>query len=107
MAWRLASGAAAWPYLAGAAVVFLALGLAAPRTLGPVERAWMKFAVVLGTVVTYLVLVITFFVVFAPFGLMARLIGRRPLSLGFRPGTTSYWEAIEPDSPYTRAAKPY
>jgi len=98
---------AAWPYLAGAALVFLLLGLVAPRSLRVVEKLWMKLAVVMGTVMTYVILILTFFLVFTPMGLVMRALGRRPLPLGFDRQATSYWEPIEAESPYHRAEKPY
>lgn len=102
--WR---GGTVWPYLAAAAVVFLLTGLAAPAVLRPVEKGWMKLAEVLGTVMTFVVLVLAFFLVFTPFAVVMRLMGRRPLTLGFDPKAASYWEPVGADSPYTRANKPY
>jgi hypothetical protein len=102
--WR---GTWAWPYLGGAAVVFAGLGLAVPRALTLVERVWMKLALVLGAVMTRVVLVLTFFLVFAPLGLVMRALGRRPLTIGPDRGAASYWTPVEKDSAYTRADRPY
>ena len=102
--WR---GTWAWPYLGGAAIVFAGLGLAAPRSLAIVERAWMRLAAVLAAVMTRVVLVITFFLVFTPFGLVMRALGRRPLAVTADPNAASYWDPVEKDSSYTRADRPY
>lgn len=97
----------AWSYLAGAAAAFLLLGLAVPRSLRLVEALWMKFAEVMGTVMTYVVLVLAFFLVFTPMGLVMRILGKRQLTLEPDRKVASYWEPTGDNSPYTRADKPY
>ncbi len=62
-----------------AGLLFLA-AVVAPRSLGPVERAWMGFAHLLSKVTTPLFLGIIYFLVITPFGVVGRLFGRRPLS---------------------------
>ena len=76
----------------GLAALFLILGLAVPVVLRPVQRAWMAFAIVLGWVMTRVILVILFFVGITPVALIARVVGKRFLSLGFEPERESYWE---------------
>jgi len=61
-------------WVAGA---FLVLGLAAP--------------VVLGWVMTRVILVVLFYVGITPIALIARLVGKRFLDLGFEPARASYW----------------
>jgi hypothetical protein len=102
--WR---GRSAWPYLLGLAALFLILGLAAPTLLRPVERLWMKLAHVLGIVMTFVILTLTFYLVLTPLGLLLRLLGKRPLDLPFEPDRSSYWVPIDPDGPATRPDRPY
>ena len=96
-----------WPYLTGAAGVFLVLALMAPGVLRVPEKLWMRFAVILGTVMTLLVLVVTFFVVFTPMGIAMRLFRKVPLELAPDPSLATYWQRVDTPSPYSRPDKPY
>ena len=100
-------GSAAWPYTAGLAGFFLLAGLLAPAVLRPVERIWMKFAAVLGFVMTNVLLTLVFFVGVTITGLVMRLFGKDPLGLGFEKDRESYWHEVEPDGPCSRPDKPY
>jgi len=91
-------------YVAGA---FLVLGLALPRVLSPIERVWMAFARVLQTVMTTVILTLTFFGVMTPMGLFLRLIGKDLLGLEGDPDIETYWVPVEPDGPASRPDKPY
>jgi len=79
----------------GLAALFLILGLVLPVVLRPVQRAWMAFAIVLGWVMTRVILVVLFFVGITPVALIARVVGKRFLTLGFEPERASYWERRE------------
>ena len=68
--WR---GKPVWPYLLGLSGFFLLSGLLLPRTLGPAEWAWMKLAHVLGTVMTTILLTLTFYLVITPLGIWLAL----------------------------------
>jgi hypothetical protein len=75
-------------WIAGA---FLVLGLAVPVVLRPVQRAWMAFAIAFGWMMTRVILVLLFYVGITPIALIARLVGKRFLDLGFEPARASYW----------------
>ena len=70
----------AGPLLAGAGLLLVLLGAAAPGLLGPVHRGWMAVARVLGRVNTVLFLSIVYFLVLTPLGVVFRLSGRDELS---------------------------
>ncbi len=91
-------------YVGGA---FLAFGLVAPRLLKPIEFVWMRFAVLLGTVMTTLILTLTFFVVMTPLGILLRLMGKDLLGMHGDTSIESYWVPIEEDGPAHRPDKPY
>jgi hypothetical protein len=76
--------------LVGVGLIFL--GIAAPTILKPFQKAWMAVAVVLGWFMTRILLGILFYVVFAPIGLVARLLGKRFLELKSDSSQNSYWE---------------
>jgi hypothetical protein len=59
------------------------LGLAAlliPDRLGPVQRAWMTFALALSRITTPIILGIVWYVVITPMGLLRRIVGGNPLT---------------------------
>ena len=96
-----------WIYVIAVALLFGFLGVVAPRVLGPVERAWMKLAELLGAVMSRVVLTIGFFIAVTPVGLYMRLRRRDLLNLRLDPEAETYWEDVEPDGPSTRPDKPY
>lgn len=51
----------------------------APRSLGPVERGWMKLAHLISKVTTPVFMSIVYFLVITPFGLVRRAIGKNAL----------------------------
>ena len=71
--WIWDLGFVKWPWITAA--VFLVWGLAAPATLLPVFRLWMKLAMVLGWINTRLLLGLVFYLMFFPLGFMMRLFG--------------------------------
>jgi len=79
----------------GVAVVFLALGLAAPRGLRPVLVVWLKFSMALNWVMTRVLLTTAFFVLIMPTRLILWVAGNDPLKRAWDPGAPSYWEDPE------------
>ena len=65
--------------LGGLGVLLLLAAIAIPRSLGPVQHGWMRFAELLSKVTTPIVMGVLFFVVFVPFGVLKRLFGRSGL----------------------------
>ena len=65
------------------AVTFLLLGLLATRVLAPVHRVWMKLAEALGWINTRIILVIVYYLVVTPIGLLMRLFGKSTLPAGY------------------------
>jgi hypothetical protein len=66
-------------------------GLIAPGSLKWPFRAWMKFAMVLNWISTRIILTLTFYIGIASVGLLLRLLGKRPLAVGFDKNAESYW----------------
>ncbi len=73
--------------VAAAAVALVGTGVAAPRALRPVHRAWMALGLTLGWVVSRTILTALFVLVVTPLGLARRLVARRRPA----PATESYW----------------
>lgn len=65
-------------------------GLIAPAILGPVQRGWMAFAMVLGHVNTRIILTIMYYLVMTPVGLIMRLF-RDPLDRSLKDTRDSQW----------------
>ena len=92
--WRRGSGIAVFAFgsLAGALVLS---GLLIPGMLAPVQRTWMRFAVLLSRITTPVFMGVIFFLLFAPLGLLMRVAGRNPLR---REGRDSAWFDRAPGS---------
>ena len=102
--WR---GRPAAPWLLGVGGAFLLAALAAPALLRPLERAWMALARVLQAVVTTVLLVLTFYLVITPLGLIMRLVGHDPLGLKSDADADTYWVPIDREGSHSRPDKPY
>ena len=73
--------------------VFFIMGLILPVFLKPVYIAWMRLAFILGWVNTRIILVILFYLIFTPAGLLMRLFGIDPLEIKKKEET--YWKEKE------------
>ena len=71
------------------AVAFALAPFVAPRPLTPVYRAWMRLAELLGWINTRILLILIFYLVVTPIGLVMRIFRRSPLALDERNGT--FW----------------
>jgi hypothetical protein len=95
-------------YLGG---VLGALGFALfllPQPLRPVYRIWLKVGHFIGKVVTTSVLVLAYYLVITPGGLLKRVFGGRPIAVRPDKGRTSYWvPREEPAQPKERFLKRY
>lgn len=97
-----------WPLIHGVmprlwavipAAIFLVLALAAPAVLGPLNRAWLKFGLLLHHVVTPIVMGLIFYVAVTPTGLILRAMGKDMLRLKPDPAAKSYWIHRTPPGP--------
>lgn len=97
-----ALAAANLPLLGSLAAVGLALALLAyvkPKALRPVYVGASLVTLPIGLVVGEIVLLIVFFGLFAPMGLLFRLIGRDALQRRIDRGANTYWKRKrQPDS---------
>jgi hypothetical protein len=102
-----AHGGFGWvePILAVAGLALVGVGLLAPSTLVPLNRAWMKLGLLLARVVSPIVLGLIYYALFAPIGLWRRLRGRDSLRLAFDPAADSYWVPHAPTDPPSETMK--
>jgi hypothetical protein len=89
--WRL------WPF--AVALFFLLPALWMPRMLRPLNRAWLRFGLLLHRIVSPIVLGIMFFLVITPMALMMRLVGKDLLRRRLDERAESYWIERSPPGP--------
>jgi len=77
-----------WPWVLAGVLGLWAL--AAPATLNPVYRGWMRFGLLINAVMSRVVLGIVFYLVVLPTGLVMRLTGKDPMRRRFEPDAASY-----------------
>ena len=86
-----------WAYVfIGAALAFLVVTLIKSDALLPLNKLWMRFGLILGSIVSPIVLGVIFFGLFAPIAILMRLSGRDELRLKFTQ-KASHW--ISRDEP--------
>jgi hypothetical protein len=88
-----------WAY--GVSAAFLAVALARPGLLAPLNRVWTRFSLLLSKIVQPLVLGVLFFAIMTPVALVGRLFGRDPLRRRLEPASATYWldrEPVDPES---------
>ena len=105
---------ASWPLLRGESPYYIALGiggalmlfaLVLPRVLHPLNRAWMKFGLLLGTIVTPIIMFAVYAMTVVPIGLLLRLFGKDVLGLQRKPEGQSYWIERDPPGPEPESLK--
>lgn len=75
--------------------VFFVLAAFIPAYLRPFYSLWMKFAFILGWINTRLILIIIFYLIFTPIGLMMRIFGQDALDKKLDKTKISYWKKRE------------
>jgi hypothetical protein len=99
--WRLEKpDAGRWIWMAAAAVTLLYFVIPPLRRL--IYLGWMYAAFPIGFVISYLVMILIFYVVVTPIGLAMRLMGRDSMCRGFEPAADSYWVEREGKSSQER-----
>jgi len=78
-------------YTAIISLVFLVSALSLPNFLKPIYIFWMRLAFVLGWINTRLILLVMFYLIFTPIGLVMRLFGVDLLHRRIETNKDSYW----------------
>jgi hypothetical protein len=100
--WR---GAPVRPWALAAGVVFGLLAIAAPQTLGPLNRLWLQLGLALHRVINPLVMGVLFFGAVTPYGLIRQFMNRGLTpQLRRDPAASTYWigRGDRPASPMTQ-----
>jgi hypothetical protein len=94
-----------WVWCAILAALFLAVALAQPGLLSPLNKLWTRFGLLLHSLASPLALFVIFYLVMVPIGLTMRLFGKDPLRLCFEPDADTYWIRREPPGPLPDSLK--
>jgi hypothetical protein len=86
--WGLGLRYPIWPWAVAGLLALWAL--AAPGTLKPLYRGWMRLGLLLNAVMSRIVLGLVFYLVILPTGLVMRLGGKDPMRRRFEPEAPSY-----------------
>lgn len=79
-------------YFAVIGGMLILLGVLLPQSLKPLNRIWMGLAIILGFIMTRVILTILFYLVITPIGLLAKLFGKKFMSLKYDGSAKTYWE---------------
>ncbi len=83
----------------GVAAAFALIALALPSVLGPLNKIWTRFGLLLHKVTSPIVLGIMFFLVVTPTALLMRALGKDVLKLRRDAGAPTYWVDRQPPGP--------
>ena len=86
-----------WWFIAAAAV--LAIALARPAMLSPLNKLWTMLGLLLFRIVSPLALAVIFYGMITPMGLLMRLRNKDILRRRFDPGAPTYWIPRDPPGP--------
>jgi hypothetical protein len=87
--WRGKPDAARW--LVMAAPVLAVIGLTVPIALRPLHAVWMPMAKAVARALTWLLLTLVYYLVFTPYGMLMRILGKDPLQRRLDRSASSYW----------------
>jgi len=74
-----------------ASPVLLLLAALVPEALRPLHTVWMPVAKGIARALTWVLLTAVFYLVFTPYGMIARLLGKDPLDRRIDRARSSYW----------------
>ena len=86
-------------------MLFVAVSIAMPRVLAPLNRLWTGLGSLMHRVVNPIVMGVLFFITVTPMGLLMRAFGRDPLRLKLEREAISYWIPRHPTGPSPESMK--
>ena len=93
-------GFALWPltkseslniYLLFISLIFLIFGTINSKLLSPLNKTWIKFGEILGTLIAPIIMGLVYFVVLTPISLIVRIFGKDLIGLKFSKKQDTYW----------------
>ena len=102
-AWPLGQGSAPRWWAVAVAGAFATAALLFPATLSVPNRLWRRLGDAMHMIMSPIILLLLFFAILTPVGLVARLLRKDPLRRAAEPGLPSYWivrerQRLPPDS---------
>ena len=79
-------------YFAAIGGLLFVSGILSPQILKPFNKIWMGFAIVLGIFMSRIILTVLFYLVLTPISLIARLVGKKFMTLKYDKSAETYWE---------------
>jgi hypothetical protein len=76
-------------------LIFLMAALFYPKALNIPNELWFKFGIFLGSIIAPIIMMLVFFIVVAPTGIIMRLLGKDLLKQKLDNSVESYWEKRE------------
>jgi len=73
-------------------VSLIILAIVYPKLLKPFNKVWMSIAIVLGWFMTKVILIILFYIILTPIGIIAKIFGKKFLNLKKDKAVNTYWE---------------
>lgn len=83
-----------WPWVI--AIMLWTVAIIKPKALKKVYTVWMKIGETLGRINTFILLTIIYTILFAPVGLITRLLKRDPLAYQYQPNLKTYRINVQP-----------
>ncbi|PIW69226.1 MAG: hypothetical protein COW08_08235 [Ignavibacteriales bacterium CG12_big_fil_rev_8_21_14_0_65_30_8] len=68
------------------------LALVFPKILKPLNKIWMSIAVILGWFMSRVILIILFYIILTPIGIILKIFRKKFLNLKIDKSTDTYWE---------------
>ncbi|MCY2991852.1 MAG: SxtJ family membrane protein [Planctomycetota bacterium] len=96
LGWLWSGGVLGIGILAAVGLALAAVGLTYPQTLRPIFVGLSLVGLPIGWGVSELTLLVLFYGLFLPIGLLLRLLGRDPLDRKFDAQASSYWQPKKP-----------
>jgi len=87
------------PIWLGVAAAFAIVTIVRPGLLGPLNRLWFKFGLLLSRVTSPIVTGLLFYVIVTPIAVFRRAGGKDALRLRADPGAKTYWIERTPPGP--------
>ncbi len=82
-------------YFGAAGILLIIPALTVPGLLKPLNKAWMTFSIILGWIMTRVILIIFFYLVITPTGLLTRMFKKDFLDMKIDKSRKTYWQKRE------------
>ena len=75
--------------------LFVILAFITIPVIRPFHKIWMMLSLAMGFVMSRVILTILFYIILTPIGLLAKIVGKKFMPLGFDKNAKTYWEKRE------------